>query len=187
MFTTKKIASASATALLALGMTGGLVAPTYAAESGSSATSGQSAQQDAGISAKKIDENTVKLSSDTYTFYKEGNIVKAKDSNGNVKDLPKQTTGAGGKTLTMKYFLEDNGDLKVVAVDMSSPASSTSKPGASTADINDDMKCWGSVFGTAGGTAVTAASVGIAFGPQGALGGALLGSIFGGVQGMQNC
>ena len=101
---------------------------------------------------------------------------------GEIEMMPEYVITQQGEKLDLAYLINDDGTVSVKSV-----LASDTDSGVALRSIGDDAKCWGSVFGKAGTTAIAGAGIGAVGGPTGAMGGAILGSVIGGIDGATAC
>ncbi len=174
----KKVIAMATSALLAGGITGGIVTPSYAAGNNAPVSANvNSAEHSAAVKYSKINESQAVLSSDNFEFTanSEG-IATVTDNVGNTEQLPTEALDVNGDRVFLKYSQLDNGDLLVSAV----LAEQTGFRGAG--------KCItgvaGAAIGGATGGALAGASVGTVTLPVvGTVAGSAVGAIGGGVGG----
>lgn len=176
----KKISTGFAIGCLALGATTGISVPAFAEEK--VAETSAASLQDV-FNVEEVSPTEIKISSDEYNFIeKDGVAVMENLVSGEIEMMPEYVITQQGEKLDLAYLINDDGTVSVKSV-----LASDTDSGVALRSIGDDAKCWGSVFGKAGTTAIAGAGIGAVGGPTGAMGGAILGSVIGGIDGATAC
>ncbi|VXC46689.1 Pathogenicity island protein [Pseudoclavibacter sp. 8L] len=161
----KKFTTLAALSTLAGAAFVGLAAPAQATEATAATPAAVSQTAAAELTAYKLSDNQLGLSSADYTFQvqADGTATATQNASGTVETLPSTTTDANGATVQLQYELTDAGEVLVNIVDPNAPEASTA--GAETRAFNP-AQC---ALGTVGGAGAGAVA--------GGLGGAAVGTV----------